>query len=270
MALLTEVGLGMATQLDRALGYEANGGGTSWVDDPLGMVGQAQIASPLVTVTANRSAPRALATVKWDEEGVSPDEFTVVKDGVLVDFQTTREQAAWLAPYYQRSGRPVRSHGCAAVESAHVIPMQHMPNLSLEPHSASLRVEDLVADVPDGIFLERAWIEQMDAQGRTGLLYGDMREIRNGRLGRSLANGAILLDTKTLWRNITAVGGTTTQGVFNRSNTFHLNHTGSDQLQELISRWLMKGQPPQATGHTVSAAAATIANQPLINPERRG
>lgn len=269
MALLTEMGLGVATQLDRALGYEANAGGTSWIDDPLGMVGMTQVASPFVTVTANRSAPRELATVKWDEEGVTPEDFTLVKDGVLVDFQTTREQATWLAPYYQQHGRPVRSHGCAAAESAHVVPMQHMPNLSLEPSRSAIRLEDLVADVAHGILVEHAHVEEVDAQGRTGLLYGEMREIRDGHLGKGLVNGAILLDTKSIWHELKAVGGSSTQGVFSRSSNSHLSVTPESIFQEILFKWLSKGQPPQATGHTVRAAAATIANQPLINPDRR-
>ena len=46
MASLVEQTFGVATQLDRALGYEANAGGTSYIDDPLGMVGHLQVARP--------------------------------------------------------------------------------------------------------------------------------------------------------------------------------------------------------------------------------
>jgi TldD protein len=55
--------LGIATQLDRALGYEANASGTSFLNDPLAMLGAFQVASPLVTVTANRSTPGQLVNV---------------------------------------------------------------------------------------------------------------------------------------------------------------------------------------------------------------
>ncbi len=47
--------LGRATELDRALGYEANAGGTSYLNDPLGMLGTYQVGAPRITVTANRS-----------------------------------------------------------------------------------------------------------------------------------------------------------------------------------------------------------------------
>ncbi|HEU4642620.1 MAG TPA: metallopeptidase TldD-related protein, partial [Gemmatimonadaceae bacterium] len=93
MASLLAQTLGYATELDRALGYEANAGGTSYLNDPLAMLGSYKAGAPLLTVTANRSQPGALATVRWDDEGVVPESFDLVRDGVLTDFQTTRESA---------------------------------------------------------------------------------------------------------------------------------------------------------------------------------
>lgn len=265
MAALVESTLGLATQLDRALGYEANAGGTSFLDDPLAMVGHAQVTAPLVTLTANRSAPRELATVKWDDEGVEPEPFTLIKGGVLTDFQTTREQAAWLAPYYQQRNLPVRSHGCAAAESAHVIPLQHMPNLSLEPNASAIRLEDLVADVKDGILVEGGQVMEHDFQARTGLLAGGMREIKNGRVGKALQGGAVLFTTRDLWKQIKVTGGPATQMVIGSSSFM-------DPLDRALGRGRAgesKGQPPQLTSHSVRAVAATIPNQPLIDPSRK-
>ena len=144
------------------------------------MVGSLQVATSLITLTANRSAPTQLATVKWDDEGVEPDVcFTLIQDGVLTDFQTTREQAGWLAPYYQRRGQSVHSHGCAGAENAHYITMQHPPNLSLSPNASAIRREDLVADVVDGILIEGGIAFSIDSQARNGLLSGGMRRIQN-------------------------------------------------------------------------------------------
>ena len=264
MAAIVESTLGMATQLDRSLGYEANAGGTTFLDDPLAMVGHFQVAAPTVTLTANRTTPAQLATVKWDDEGVVPEPFTLVKDGVLTDFQTTREQAAWLASYYQQHNRPVRSHGCAAAESAHVIPLQHMPNLSLEPSPSPIRIEDLVADVPNGILIENGQVTTSDFQARTGLLVGGMREIKNGRLGRVLVGGAALFNSQELWKSISAVGGPATQGKIGFS-PFCVNFM--DDMTEYMKN--LKGQPSQATSHTIQAVAATIPNQPVIDPSRK-
>jgi TldD protein len=253
MAALVEQTLGVATQLDRALGYEANAGGTSIIDDPLAMVGHLQVASPHVTVTANRTAPTQLATVAWDDDGVVPEPFPLVQDGVLVDFQTTREQAAWLAPYYQRQGKPGRSHGCAAAQDAHYISLQHMPNLALAPSPTARSLEALVADVPEGILLEGGVVE-CDFQARTGLLQGAMRTITHGKLGPPLTGGAVQFETLPLWHNVIAVGGAQTEG-------------GTDRWIDGFN--LYKGEPPQRTSHSVRAVAATITNQALIDPQRR-
>ena len=273
MAALAESTLGVATQLDRALGYEANAAGTSWVTDPLAMVGHESITAPLVGLTANRSAPQELATVKWDAEGVTPEPYPLIQDGVLVDFQTTREQAAWLAPYYTKQGKPVRSHGCAAAEDAHFLPMQQLPNLALTPNPSAVRVEDLIADVKDGLFLEGCKVSELDAQARTGLLdegyqgRGRMREIKNGRLGKVVQGGSVFFTSQTLWKAITAIGGPTTEAVIGVSqfgNPIDRTMSGLNHLQ------FGKGQPLQLTSHSVRGVAATIPDQPLIDPARKG
>lgn len=268
MAALVERTLGVATQLDRALGYEANASGTSFLDDPLAMIGHLQVTSPLVTLMGNRSAPKELATVKWDDEAVEPQPFTLIKNGLLTDFQTTREQAAWLAPYYQQHNRPVRSNGCAAAEDAHGITLQMLPNLSLEPSPSAIRLEDLVADVKDGILIERGEVGEIDSQARTGLLSGSMREIKNGRLGKTLTGGAVLFTSQDLWKAITAIGGPATQALTGATQAW----TNADFFAR--GGWARrrqdgKGQPPQLTSHSIRAVAATIPNQPLIDPARK-
>ena len=262
MASLLERTLGIATQLDRALGYEANAGGTSYLNDPLAMVGHLQVASPLVTVTANRSVPGQLATVKWDEEGVEPQPFTLVEKGILTDFQTTREQASWLAPYYQAQGRPIRSHGCAAAESALHVTMQHMPNLALAPNPASVSIDDLIANVKDGYLLGTGEVLS-DFQARNGLIVGGLARIKNGRKVADVDGGAVQFNTQDLWTHIVALGGSNTQTQFNISQYptgLFPNSYGKAE----------KGQPPQVvTSHTISAVAATITNQPIIDPNRK-
>src|SRR5690606_18852292 len=144
MVALLDRTLGRATELDRALGYEANAGGTSYLNDPFGMLGSYEAGAPLLTVTGNRSEPGGLATVQWDDEGVRPDTFPLVENGVLTDFQTTRESAGWLEDYYARTGRPFRSHGCANAPAAVDPPLQHTPNLVLTPGREELDFDDLV------------------------------------------------------------------------------------------------------------------------------
>jgi TldD protein len=258
MAALVEATLGIGTQLDRILGYEANAGGTSFISDPLAVLGTLQVASPLVNVTANRSAPGQLATVKWDNEGTEPHDFRLVKNGILDDFQTTREQAMWLAPSYRGIGRLVRSNGCAASENALAITMQHMPNLSLEPATSNTGLNDLVAGVQSGVLLEGGTITQMDAQARNGLLGHNLgalfRKITNGRVGPVLNDATVQINTLQLWKNVTAVGGPSTRMMLPPPR---------------YASMPVKGQPPQRTSHSVVAAAAVIEKQPIIDIRRK-
>jgi TldD protein len=211
----------------------------------------------------------ALATVKWDTEGVVPEPFTLIDHGVLVDFQTTREQAAWLAPYYQQHGRPAQSHGCAVAESAHLIPMQHVPNLTLMPGGDAVRVEDLIADVDHGIFIEQGEIPQLDAQRRMGMIRGQMREITRGRLGLALDGGAVLFDSKKLWKGLTALGGPATQGEVGYSADYsEIDEVNRNGIRDFLLG--SKGEPPQRAGYSVQAVAAVLPAQPVIDPFRRG
>lgn len=205
--------VGMATQLDRALGFEANAGGTSYLGpDPLQYLGTA-VASPLVTVTANRTTPGAVATTQWDDEGVAGQEFPLIQNGMLVDYQTTREQAHWLEPWYRKQGMTVQSRGCAYATTALDCPIQMPPNLVLHPGRDAVSVDDLIKDTARGIYIPRGEPE-MDFQVLTGLMrtnYPDPkerpREIRNGRLGAFLDGVGLLFTSPTLWKNVVGVGG---------------------------------------------------------------
>jgi TldD protein len=266
MAAVLQATLGVATQLDRALGYEANASGTSFVNDPLAMLGTFPVASPLVTITANRSATAQLATTQWDAEGVVPRETVLVKNGILTDFQTTREQAAWLAPYYATVHQPVASNGYAASEDALNIPMQHMPNLSLEPAAAAVRLDDLVANVASGILIECGSVVHIDAQARTGLILADRcRKIQNGRVGPLLFGGVVSFNTLEFWKNVTAVGGAATR----MTVPFSQYPIGGREAQYYGLSAVAKGQPSQMASHSVQAVAATVTNQAVIDPMRK-
>lgn len=243
--------LGQPTELDRALGYEANAGGTSWLNDPLDMVGNLRLGSPLLTVTGNRSAPSHLATVRWDDEGVEPDEVPLVKEGMLQDFQTTRESASWLASYYNSQGRPVRSHGCAGSDTALSIPMAHPPNLVMQPGTTEVSFEELIRDVKKGIAIQDAQL-RMDFQGKNGLCIGEkmkVREIIDGQLGAVIIDSGLLFEASELWKNLVATGGPAST----------------------VSRAAMseKGQPAQSTAYTVSAVPVTIKNATIVDIKRR-
>ncbi|MBX6331208.1 MAG: TldD/PmbA family protein [Gemmatimonadaceae bacterium] len=248
MAALLDTTLGRATELDRALGYEANAGGTSYLNAPLDMLGTYRAGAPSLTVTANRSEPGGAATVQWDDEGVAPDTFHVVKDGVLTDFQTTRESAAWLADYYAKRGLPLRSHGCANADSAINAPMQHTPNLVLVPGREAHGVDDLIAGLTTGIVLESASLS-VDFQALNGMGRGKFFEVKQGKRVARIANAGILFRAPELWRGLTALGGAASARRY--------------------GMWANKGEPEQATCHSVTVVPAVFKQVTLIDPLRK-
>ena len=90
------------TELDRAMGYEANYAGTSFVAPPEKVLGQLKFGSNLMNIQGDREQPGSLGAIGWDDEAVKPVRFDIIKDGVFVDYQTTREQAPMLDWYYKK------------------------------------------------------------------------------------------------------------------------------------------------------------------------
>jgi TldD protein len=248
MASLLDETIGRATEIDRALGYEANAGGTSYLNDPLAMVGSYQVGAPVLTVTANRSEAHGAATVRWDDEGVAPDDFALVKDGVLADFQTTRESAGWLADYYGKHGTPVHSHGCASAPSAVFAPMQHAPNLLLVPGRGAGDFDALVAGMSRGIAIKGAALD-MDYQHGSGLGLGSVFEVKQGKRVARLASAGFLFRASDLWKSLVAVGGEP-----------HLRQYGMAAA---------KGEPAQRCFHSVTAAPAVMRELTLIDALRK-
>ncbi len=198
--------IGAATQLDRALGYEANATGTSYITDPQAMRGTLKVGSPLVTVLANRNTPGGAATVRWDDEGVEPDAFPLVQEGMVVDFQTTRESAGWMTEWNQPGQPPLQSHGCANAPEAVDAPLSHTPNLQMTPAPGSANVSSLVADMEEGILMKRGYI-RMDFQQLNGYGGGICFEVKQGKRVARLAGAGVLLRTPEFWRSVEAVGG---------------------------------------------------------------
>lgn len=95
--------IGHATELDRAMGYEANLAGTSFISPPEKVLGSLRLGPGFVQVIGSRSEPGARSTIGYDDDGVQPQDFHIVKDGIFVDYQTTREQPPWLEWWYTRS-----------------------------------------------------------------------------------------------------------------------------------------------------------------------
>ena len=82
---------GHPSELDRALGYEANYAGTSFLTtDTRGVF---RYGSPHVTLVADNTEPETLAATGYDDDGVACQRWDIVRDGLFVGYCTSRETA---------------------------------------------------------------------------------------------------------------------------------------------------------------------------------
>ena len=196
------------TELDRAMGYEANYAGTSFVFPPEKMLGTLKFGSELMNIRGDRSQPGTLAACGWDDDGVQPDEFDIIKQGVFVDYQTTREQALWLDWYYKKLGRPARSHGCSYAQSWADVQFQRMPNVSLLPGDADLGWDDLIAATDKGIAIIGEGSFSIDQQRYNAQFGGQLfYEIKGGKVVGMLKDVAYQMRTPDFWGALDMLGG---------------------------------------------------------------
>ena len=196
------------TELDRAMGYEANYAGTSFVAPPQNVLGKLRYGPEFMNVRGDRSEPGALATTGWDDDGVAPDDFLIIRNGIFNDYQTTREQAGWLDWWYAQQGREVRSHGCSYAQSWSDIQFQRMPNVSLRPGDQDLVLDDLIAATDRGIAIIGDGSFSIDQQRYNAQFGGQLfHEIRGGKIVGMLKDVAYQIRTPEFWNSLDMIGG---------------------------------------------------------------
>ena len=202
--------IGHATELDRALGYEAAYAGTSFATpDKLGSL---HYGSDFMHVVGDRTAEHGLATVGYDDEGVAGQSWDLISDGILTGYQLDRRMA--------QSNGFGRSNGCAFSDGPNHIPLQRMANVSLQPAPpGGPSTEDLISGVQDGIYIvgDKSW--SIDMQ-RYNFQFTGQRffRISGGQLAGQLRDVAYQATTTDFWGSMEAVGGPQTYvlgGAFN-------------------------------------------------------
>ncbi|HEU4597062.1 MAG TPA: TldD/PmbA family protein [Pyrinomonadaceae bacterium] len=193
--------VGHPTELDRALWWEANYAGTSFLTPE--KTGKLQFGSKLVNFVADRTQAGGLATVGWDDEGVEGQRWHLVKDGVFVDWQTTRD----LAPLIGQK----KSYGCLHADSWSSVPFPRMPNVSLEPSKDATSLDDLVGGVEKGVLIYGDGSYSIDQQ-RYNFQFGGQTfwEINKGKVTGMLRDVAYQSRTTDFWGSCDALGGEAT------------------------------------------------------------
>jgi len=190
--------IGHPTELDRAMGLEANFAGTSFIGPR--DAGSLKLGSALVNLVADRTQPGGLATVGWDDDGVQSGRWDIVRDGIFVGWQTTRDQAGWIGEEHSR--------GCSYAQGHDGLAFQRMPNISLQPGKEGYTTEDLVNATENGVLVQGRGSWSIDQQRYNFQFSGQMFwEVKRGRITQPLRDVAYQANTIEFWHSCDMVGG---------------------------------------------------------------
>ena len=198
LALTIHESIGHSTELDRALGYEANYAGTSFLTPD--KLGKFKVGSEVVSFHGDRVREESLSTCGYDDDGVKTRQFPIIVEGVFVGYQTIRDQAHLIGQ--------AESMGCCYADSYASVPFQRMPNVWLEPAKTNVTLDDLVAGVEDGVLIDGRGSYSIDQQRYNFQFGGDaFWEIKGGKVRGMISDVAYQSRTPDFWSSCDGIGG---------------------------------------------------------------
>ena len=238
--------IGHPTELDRAIGEEANYAGTSFIAPPEKMIGQLRFGPAFMNIQADRTQEGSLARVEWDDEGVPADKWLVIEKGLFKDYQTTREQVARIRALTGVS----RSHGCSFAESWNRVQFQRMPNISLLPGEQDLSLDDIIAATERGIVVKNRGSWSIDHQRFNFQFSGqEFYEVRNGKIAGMVRDVAYQSNTPVFWNSMDMIGG---------PSSYWMGGSFNDG----------KGEPAQSSSVSHGCVPARFKNVTILNTRR--
>lgn len=190
--------VGHPLELDRVMGYEANFAGTSFATLDKLEQGDFRYGDNRVNLFADKTQKNSLGYVGYDDEGVKTKKWDLVRDGILVNYQATRDQAHIV--------NEEESHGCCYADSWSSVQFQRMPNVSLEPGKQPYSVDEMIKDVENGIYIINDGSFSIDQQ-RYNFQFGGQLfyEIKNGEITGMLRDVAYQSNTQEFWNSCSAI-----------------------------------------------------------------
>ncbi|MFQ5837454.1 MAG: TldD/PmbA family protein [Thermoplasmata archaeon] len=193
LALQVHESCGHPTELDRVLGMEASYAGTSFLTPD--KLDSFRYGSEKVNIVADSMVEGGLGTFGYDDEGVPAKRVDLVREGIFVGYQNSRETAELFG--HETSGN-MRADGWGR------IPLIRMTNISLLPGDWDL--DELVEDTDEGIYMEtnKSWsIDdlRLNFQFATEVAW----EIVGGELGELIKYPNYTGITYEFWRGCDAV-----------------------------------------------------------------
>ncbi len=235
--------VGHPTELDRVLGYEANYAGTSFLTLDKWKSGTFNFGSKNVNIVADKLQPGSLGAVGYDDEGVGTKQWDIIKDGILVNYQTIRDQAHIIGLK--------ESQGCCYADNWSDVQFQRMPNISLQPGKTPLAPSEMIKNVEKGIYIIGDSSYSIDQQRYNFQFSGQLYyEIRNGKIAGMLNDVAYQANTQEFWNSCAAVAD---------KRDYRLGGSFFDG----------KGQPGQVSAVSHGSATAHFKGVNVINTARK-
>ena len=151
-----------------------------------------------MNIICDNTLPYGLATRGYDDDGVSGQRWHVIRDGILVDYQTGREVC--------RAIGAARSRGSCRADSWASIPIVRQSNIGLAPGARPLTPEELIAGTDDGIYIEGMGSFSIDQKRQNFQFGGDcFWEIKHGKKGGMLKDVTYQAITTEFWGSMDAV-----------------------------------------------------------------
>ncbi|MDI9364231.1 MAG: TldD/PmbA family protein [Flavobacterium sp.] len=233
--------VGHPTELDRVLGYEANFAGTSFLTLDKWRSKKFNFGNKLVNFVADKTQRNGLATIGYDDDGVQCGNWDIIKDGILVNYQTIRDQAHILGL--------AASQGCSYAESWSAVPFQRMPNVSLLPGNDN--VANMIKNTEKGIYMLGRNSYSIDQQRYNFQFSSQLAyEIKNGAIVGMFKDASYQSNTQEFWNSCAAIAN---------KNDYRLGGSFSDG----------KGQPSQSNAVSHGCPTTKFAGINVINTGRK-
>ncbi len=196
LSLTMHESVGHPTESDRALGWEANMAGRSFVQ--LSDQRSLKYGSNLVNFVADNTQPFGVASWGWDDDMVPGQKWYTVKNGIFQEFGSVRETALLV-------GRKA-SNGCCRAMNAQCFPINRQPNFYLEAPENGITPEDLASDIEHGIWIEGRGSFSIDQRRESFQFGGDLFwEIKNGKKVRPLKKVIYRSRTPQFWGSLDGI-----------------------------------------------------------------
>jgi TldD protein len=196
LALTMHESIGHATELDRVLGMEESLAGSSFAT--IDKLGNLKYGSELMNIICDNTMPFGLGSKGYDDDGVEMQKWHVIKDGILIDYMTSREVCHAIDAK--------RSHGSCRADSWASIPIVRQSNIGLAPGKDPLTLEELIADTKDGIYIEGMGSFSIDQKRQNFQFGGDcFWEIKDGKKGAILKDVTYQAITTEFWGSLDAI-----------------------------------------------------------------